>query len=238
MHFRARVVNCEEYPMTRFILLFAGRTGSSYVMECLDSHPNIVARPEWLGQRADHEQNELIIDFFSNHHSREGYAVGFKTKLRDIKDRETFTSLLHKYGIHILQMQRLNVVKLAISRINSHRVFQRSGKWNLQEGESPLSAFHLAPDELRENIVYMEEQRQELEAFVEALELPTLRIEYEDLLTDEAEMFRRIFAFLGVRDLPVESSFVKATSDDLGLVITNYEELRSQYADTAYAEMF
>jgi hypothetical protein len=70
------------------------------------------------------------------------------------------------------------------------------------------------------------------------LQLPTLRICYEDLLTERDQVLNSLFAFLKVRPMTLEGKTLKHTSDDLRDVILNFEGLRQLYQGTSYEPMF
>ena len=69
----------------KFVILFEGRTGSSYLISSLDSHPKVRAFGEVLvasksvGHEAQAKRTKEILTttFFSRNK-----AIGFKTKLR------------------------------------------------------------------------------------------------------------------------------------------------------------
>ena len=77
----------------------------------------------------------------------------------------------------------------------------------------------------------IERRNARLENFIRDLDLPLIRLFYEDLLLQEQETLRRICLFLNVR--PIRGSCVKNTSDDLREVLENFEELKSHYIGTS-----
>ena len=109
--------------VNRFVILFEGRAGSTYLTELLNSHPNIRAHMEILGplrndlpiaqlQRTRKTLMAPIIGRFG--------AVGFKTKLRILTDSKAFAELLKELGVKIINLQRKNKVKEALSEISSN----------------------------------------------------------------------------------------------------------------------
>jgi len=83
--------------ISHFVLLFEGRTGSSYLIESLDAHPHVRAKGEYLVKLRDKgaeaqlswAKRSLTTSFITRYR-----AVGFKTKLRDILNPEKFRALL------------------------------------------------------------------------------------------------------------------------------------------------
>ena len=104
--------------VTPFVILFEGRTGSSYLVTSLSEHPNVRAgweelvRLKALGHEAQAEWTRKALT--APLIGRFG-AVGFKTKLRDIADPTQFSQLMRDRNVKIIHMQRRNRVKVAIS---------------------------------------------------------------------------------------------------------------------------
>jgi LPS sulfotransferase NodH len=232
-----------QSAVTPYVILFIERDGSTYLTSLLAAHPDVQAVYERFavlrqqGQNAQ-QQLEWARGFFTPPLFSRHAAVGFKTKLVDVLDPAGFAGLLQEKRCRVIQMQRRNRVKAVISRINAKRLHDRSGNWNLyQESDrQPPAAVDLA--EFAEFLREREEADAELETYAGRLALPTLKLVYEDLLTDRASSIRRVFEFLRVRWLPVEGKTLKNTSDDLREAVLNFDELRTAYAGTAYEPMF
>jgi hypothetical protein len=125
-----------------------------------------------------------------------------------------------------------------ISTINAKRLHQASGNWNLLKESDRLPAFAVDSHEfenlLRERIRW----DAQVEGYASALNLPKIRLYYEDMLADELMFVSQVLDFLGVAPKPVQGKTLKNTSDDLREVVLNLDELRSRYAGTPYHEMF
>jgi hypothetical protein len=78
----------------------------------------------------------------------------------------------------------------------------------------------------------------QMEAYVNRLGRPTLRLYYEDLLAGQEDFLRGLFEFLEVDQYPVKGGTLKITSDDLREVILNFDELRGRYVGTQYEHLF
>ena len=50
--------------ITRFVLLFEGRTGSTFIMNALDSHPQVISQGEILVRQTADEQEATIRALF------------------------------------------------------------------------------------------------------------------------------------------------------------------------------
>jgi hypothetical protein len=78
----------------KFILLFQGRTGSTYITERVDAHPRVKMEPEvwggWGFQLSrekiplySQKQLDWLMSFYDKDYNIPYSAIGFKTKLDD-----------------------------------------------------------------------------------------------------------------------------------------------------------
>lgn len=228
--------------VSRFVVLFQGRSGSTFLTTALGSHPQIRAAGEMLAQLRNqgaqaqlHWARESLTPPLLGRHA----AIGFKTKLMDVLDPDGLAQLLKQMQPRTILLLRRNRVKLGVSWINIDRLHLEKGKWQSYTGEDrPSVPFTIAVDGFQCRLETLEELTQSLKSYVSKLGLPTLSLYYEYLLTDEQKTFERVFSFLGVKPKAIQPRCIKTTSDDLREVIKNFEELRSHYRGTPYEEMF
>jgi LPS sulfotransferase NodH len=223
-----------------FVLLFQGRTGSTYLTEALASHPEInMLGEDFSGHRKKSSlQLQAMREFLTPPRSGTYRAIGFKIKLHAVADPEGFAELLKKKLAYIIHLGRRNRVKHAVSWINASRLYNITGDWNLYSEEHRPVALTIDPVEFRTALGRVEERNRLLRDYVISLELPMLSLYYEDLLIDRRNTIDLVLAFLGVPLRLVEGKAVKNTSDDLRQVIKNFDELRSLYTGTPYERMF
>jgi LPS sulfotransferase NodH len=235
------MLNCRS-RVCRFVLLFEGRTGSSYLIESLNSHPKVCAYGEALreyGEKGGSQaqltwvQKTLTAPILSRHS-----AIGFKTKLRVIVDQDAFAKVLQEMNTKILYMQRRNRIKAVISTIRSCQLKDRTGEYNLyKEGDSlPPSSINIK--DFAWELKFREELDLHLEKFIHKLGLHTLPLYYENLLKNETDTLRSIYDFLGVPFQATKGKAFKSTSNNLREVIVNFDEIRSPYIGTPYESMF
>jgi LPS sulfotransferase NodH len=223
----------------RFVILFMGRSGSTYLVDALASHPEVCAQWEGLlGKKDADAQLQRARKFFTQSPNGGCLAVGFKTKLSRVKDREGFAKLLGEMGARIILLQRRNIVKHVVSWINSERIHDSTGYWNLWNEENRLPPATIDVAKFDRRLEQVEKGKRALESYAENMELPTLWLYYEDLLVDRRATLERVFSFLGVRFEPVQGGTIKNTSDDLREALSNFDELRSHYIGTPYEHMF
>ncbi|MFN7037622.1 MAG: hypothetical protein ACK4SN_14785 [Bellilinea sp.] len=225
------------------MILFIERDGSTYMISLMTSHPQIQSVYERFavmkqkGASAK-EQIDWARKFFTPPLITRYRAVGFKTKLVDILNKEEFSQLLIEKKARVIQMQRRNQVKAVVSRINAKRLHDATGNWNLYSEKERLPAFEIDPDVFHQYLLERVQADEELTNFTKKLNLPTLKMVYEDLLVNRDEILSRVFDFLGVDPFPVEGKTLKNTSDDLREVVLNFEQLRSKYTGTPFEKMF
>jgi LPS sulfotransferase NodH len=227
--------------VARFVVLFPGRSGSTYVMSALDAHPRIMAKGEVLDPMRK-EGPEAQLDWtrrylrgpFLNHNR----AVGFKTKLRDVLDQDGFSAILGELDVRLIYLDRRNDVKHAISRITARRLKDTVGRWNRYDGDARMGPVTVDFEDFATRLGAVEAEKATISAYVGRLDRPLLHLDYEDLLADPTATFHRILAFLGLPPAPLQGTTLKNTSDDLREVVTNFDELRARYAGTPYEAMF
>ncbi|MFM1823268.1 MAG: hypothetical protein RI967_1534 [Planctomycetota bacterium] len=225
-------------PETRFVILFPGRTGSSFLASCLESHPEAIAEGERLVRQSADWQRTWIDDLYRTPRKPPVRAVGFKTKLKDLADREDFARLLDVHAVRIVTMARRNLVKLAVSTLNARRIHAATGRWNNVADAPTLGPLEAGAEEIAAMVDRCERDQREVLAFAESLARPTLHLDYEDLLVDRDAWLRRATDFLEVSPLPLASTVGKATDDDLRAALARYDEVRDHFAATERAVDF
>lgn len=226
--------------LQRFTIFFQGRSGSTYLVEALDSHPRIRCEIEQLvGLRKAGADGQLkwIEKFFAGEEEPRVSAVGFKTKLDDILDKDAIADLLHHVDAKVILLSRFNVMKMIVSWFNSERLYEATGDWNQYPPGSRMDPFEVDLGKFDRRLGLVLHGKARLEAYVRSLKLPKMQVCYEDLLTNEQRTLSQICGFLGVELLPLRGRCIKTTSDDLHQVVTNYDELYAQYKGTHYQLM-
>ena len=84
-----------------FVILFPGRTGSSWLVDALGRHPRIHAEGEILVRRSPEEQPSIWSGVWNRGSSRR--AAGFKTKLKDVVDPAALASAIEEAGVVVVR---------------------------------------------------------------------------------------------------------------------------------------
>jgi LPS sulfotransferase NodH len=227
--------------VTPYVLFLVGRVGSTYLVSMLRSHPALLAGEEDLRDLEDlgaQVQLDWADKYLSPPILGTRKARGFNVKLAHLCDPDGFRELLQKRRCKILHMQRRNRVKAVISRINGSRLYDQTGMWGLFDERDKLPPLTVDLAQFDEFLNHRERMDAQLEAYVKSLQLPTIEIFYEDLLSDRSAFLEALFRFLDVPFVPVKGVTLKITNDDLSQVITNFDELQATYKGTPYYSMF
>jgi LPS sulfotransferase NodH len=221
----------------RFVILFEGRTGSTHLTQWIDSLHDVRCLPESLEKLSSQGQLWWIRRLFIEA-STSLQAIGFKTKLRDVKDTEEFRRIIHEFGCRVLYMTRRNVIKAVLSTMNAERRFAATGEWNQLPGMPILGPLEVSPQQMDDYLRFRLENEARLAQFIESLESPIMKLDYEELLRDEDAVLQSVCEFLGITSREGSSHILKQTDDDLTKALLNYDELRAYYRATPYEEMF
>jgi LPS sulfotransferase NodH len=229
--------------VTPYVILFIERDGSTYLTSLLTSHPDVEAiyeRFAVLKQKGASAEEQLnwANEFFTAPLIGKTKARGFKTKLVDVLDLPGFSGLLREKDIKIIQMRRRNRVKAVVSRINARRLYEATGNWNLYNKSDKMPAMEVDLSMFDAYLKEREDADNELQAYVDDLQLPTLKIIYEDLLVNKDQVLNSVFDFLNIPRKQLQEKTLKNTSDDLRDVVLNFDLLKANYAGTPYEEMF
>lgn len=243
-----------------FVIVFEGRTGSSYTVSCLNSHSRILCYSEVLAQRPGILQKKILKGLtdgaaiekrFSMRLNPTYYhgeiqttdsldAVGFKTKLQDLKDIVGFDAYLHQHDFRLVYLKRRNVIKSAISMLNAKRLVQKygDGHWNASQKKQVQGAIYVDPDALLAQI----KRRIQLEAYHQrfyGLYGGKKQVfYYEDLLQNEQVFLQELVGFLDAPPESLAGGFLKNTPDLLSDAILNYEEIQSLFRNSHFDRFF
>lgn len=233
-------MSTDKREQTRFVLLFTGRTGSTYLVEALSSHPQICVKGEKLGgyKAKPGKQIAWAENFLTAQNATKYRAVGFKTKFRDLADPGRFAVSLRYLSVRVIFLDRRNVIKHVVSYFNAERLHETTGNWNLYEERMRPRPLVLDPENFERYLRAVEQRRRDLALYVAHLGLTTVHLNYEDLLLEKDAALERLCEFLEVPPFPIRGECLKATSDDLRDAIANFDSIRARYVGTPYEEMF
>ena len=235
------------------VALFTGRTGSTFVQNSLNRHPDIEFKGEFLAKVVKDEnaavlQEQLIGRFFAR---RDKKIHVFKTKIQDIKNLEVLRQNILSHDCIVIHSYRTNVVKQCISGMRPRKLLEETETnfglrlprnliaKSVASGIRPLGKMVIEKRRLDGALSYFSQNAKTLCEFLESLrDVHVIEMAYEDLNDHEALVLNSLIAYMGLRPIEWEETILKHTSDSLRDVIENFDELAEMYRGTPYYEMF
>jgi hypothetical protein len=222
----------------RFVILFTGRTGSTYLTEGWFGSDIVRWHGEELARIQDPiEQLREAATYWQSHPGESHRCLGFKIKLADCVNPDGLKALCQDYDAQVICMRRRNYVKQAISFFNSRRMVESDGQSNLYDERQRLAKEAYDPNRVLIRTRDCERHDIELCDYTRDLMRPTLTLFYEDLISHGSREQARVANFLSLPKAPPMGNTLKATSDDLREALPNFEEIRKVLANTKYAPM-
>jgi LPS sulfotransferase NodH len=245
---------------TRFVLLSTQRTGSTWLVSLLDSHPQIRmygelfhkdSAPLPYGQQdfgrfsefRDEEKTEaqkrrpfVTARYLSELFGREGAeAVGFKLMYNQLARLPEVVALLRLHRARVLHLIRENLLDVVISR----EAMLLRGVAHVSE-QLPATETQVTLDviKLQQTLARLELQVAVFRRIARAIDRSPYELSYELLLTDPSRHLARVAAFLGVRQdaaAALSSSLVRATHVPRAARIENYSAVEQSLRGTKYA---
>ncbi len=239
----------------RFIILGRSRVGSNLLRGLLNAHSQIEAYGEVFRNREGMDWDHLNALQSDNMHqmmlrdpvsfldkkvfrkySVETAAVGFKIfyyHAREGSWEPVWPYLLAQTELRVIHIKRRNVLKTHLSRKRA----EITDSWVNTTGapEKPVSVTLDYAECLAD---FIRTRAWEEEADTQFAQHSVLQLAYEDLARDYEGEMRRVQAFLGVDYEVVRPSIHKQSRQTLAEAITNYDELKQQFAGTLWAEFF
>lgn len=247
--------------MTRFVVLSTQRSGSTWVVDMLTSHPRVVAyselfmhggkgTPSW-GQEQDlpywqtfiREQGgsrltrpfQLWRYLDRAFEERPGVdAIGFKLMYSQLtRIAKPLMPALWLKRVRIIHLMRRNALDVVLSKEAGEA---RRGVLHARDGQSVESVrVQLGTDDLLERLTAHERQIEGARVRFKRVGIPYTEVVYEDLVANEEEGFDSLFRFLDVQPEPVSSSLQKVNPTSHEELIENYGEVRDALEGTKFA---
>jgi len=237
----------------RAIVLTTQRTGSTFLVECLRSHPEIECAGEILNGDPDEPRpsyrgpfKEVVKAFryarsgawLADRWIRDFYARG-NAKVRCFKamynqlSRPFAMRYFHENAVQVIHLRRQNLLKVHVSTL------LMSKRRNVQT-RSPTDPVWIHVDPVQA-VANMRAARALYERFDRAFDRhPRLQLAYENLFDGqflEAQAARAVCTFLSVRQSPMQSKLMKLNPESLRDMVTNYDELADAISRTEFADM-
>jgi hypothetical protein len=238
----------------RAVILTTQRTGSTSLVECLGSHPDIecageifigapdTPRPRYRGPFKELVKLARILTsgaWLPGRRLERFYAGGtvrvraFKAMYNQLANPFALHYLRDARDIRVLHLRRENLLKVHVSRI-------LMGKRARVQTTSPVDTVRI-PVEPQRAIAEMRRARARYERFETLFAAhPKLCLSYEGLFDGQflaADTARAICAFLDVPPHAMKSKLMKLNPESLRAMVLNYDELAAAVSRTEFANM-
>jgi hypothetical protein len=241
-------------PRIRALILTTQRTGSTSLVECLNSHPEIECageiligvpdKPSSLYRGRFKELVKVVRIFRSGawlpaRRMRRFYGAGearvrvFKAMYNHLVHPRTLGFLRENRDIRVMHLRRDNLLKAHVSRI-------LMGKRARVQTTAPVAPVRTRVDPQRA-IVEMRRARRKYEHFASVFAShPCITLSYEALFDGQhlaEDAARDICDFLEVAPHAMTSKLIKLNPESLRDIILNYDELAAAISRTEFAGM-
>ena len=217
----------------KFLIFGQGRTGSTLLVNILNSHPDIYCEGEIFNNAQNLGKGNILFPnlllkgktkLFRN------YAYGFKVKIyqltqqKKIASPRAFLKELANQNWKIIYLKRDNIFEHAMSNIRAedtgvyHQFNKQSKSRKIKVDLNTLQRI------MNERTTFLDQEKEIL------LDIKYCQVIYEkDLLNDEKkqETANRIFDFLDLPHHNITFNLNKINKDKWSVIISNYEEVKT-----------
>lgn len=233
----ARSIGKESTPKTKFIIFGQGRTGSTLLVDLLNSSPDVYCDEELFFYKL-HKPARYVS---GKSRLCKAPVYGFKSKIYQISDVQqtdptVFMTRLHRNGWIIIHIERENLLRHSLSAVlaEQRQLYQStSDEIDLREHRSETVPVELLIGEMQQREYYRRKEAAVLQ------DLPHLHVSYERDLADPEKQqaaMDRIFAALGVPTVEVSTTLRKINSPQLRDDVENYDEMVAALDEVGYKQ--
>lgn len=236
------------------VILTTQRTGSTFLVECLRSHPEIFVSGEILNGMPDRpgpsyrgpfKQVVKVANMIRRgawyppfrlgrfYSGQDGKVRIFKAMYNQLARPFALSFLQGVEGLRVIHLSRHNLLKVHVSTLLMPKRRQL-------QAVAPTEPVWIRVDP-NKAIARMRQARASFQKFDDAFARKArLHIHYEDLVDGprlQPATGERICEFLGVSQLPMRSRLIKMNPESLRDMVTNYDELADAISKTEFADM-
>lgn len=228
-----------DHNYKKFVIISDSRTGSTLLMDYLNSHPNIIALGEEFRDLGSNSCQNLWNAIFRKK-SKKIKGVGFKLFYhhpRNKSDQLVWNLIEKDKSILIIHLTRTNLLRSYISK----EIGLKTKKWT----ENINSNDNIDIKEKKININPVD-CLISLNMVVKNINKTNKRfrnhnlisVKYENLINRREEVLNLIFEELNVEKLPVTSKLKKQNPENLQDLVLNYDELKKHFSNTRWKFCF
>jgi hypothetical protein len=207
---------------SRFVILTAGRSGSTSLCDFLDSHDLVKCQSELLIQKRSRPMTFLCG--MANYYLRRDICWGFKAKLNQIittnglNERKFLDELVEQH-FKIIYLRRENVVRSAISGMLGH---QRKGRYH----DSNSVPEHLDPAGCVWNVRRALKNQAAEESLLENYDYLPISFERHIANSDKSALEQLLVDFLQIPAANMATSFGVVNAGSIWDQVENSEEVK------------
>ena len=227
-------------PSNRFVIFAQGRSGSTLLIDLLNSHPDIFTYGEIFSKNVIRKVKNPVRFASGLMVLNKKPTCGFKVKIYQLtrdqnKDAGEVLKRFSEQGWKIIFLHRDNYFLHAVSDLRSEKL----KVWHeLRSGEkSTNNKVNISYEEMIEALEFREKNRIDEINALDGIE--HFSVSYEDNL-ENAEKQKAfsidMLNYLGLSDITLDTKLQKVVKGSLSEVIENYSELESQIHDTRFAK--
>jgi LPS sulfotransferase NodH len=244
------------YPRTRFVVLATQRTGSTWLVEMLESHPGIAAyeelflphgarRTTWGGDseffdsyyaRRARRQWPLARVLWSLRYLEEVYsspsmeAVGLKLMYGQLQAYPWLLAYIALRRVRVVHLVRTNLLDVILSR----KTAEARRQYHAQASDSvDHVAVHLQTEQLVSQLESLQRSVDTIRRLLRLLPAPCLEVSYEHLTVGQTAL-DDVLQFLNVTPKPLSSRLTKLNRDAKPSLIANYQEVEDALRGTRF----
>lgn len=250
------MIDGRKHPI-RAIILTTQRTGSTFLVGCLRSHPQINCITELLvgahleppaavrSSRIFTKAARFLMSggWFPTRAMKRFYASSdkpvsiFKAMYNQVSNPLTLGYLKRDKDLCVLHLRRHNLLKMHVSQLLMPT--KRNAIWEPHTTE-PLPPVNIRVDPAVA-LEQMYKARLQYQKFEDTFaDHRRLAVVYEDLIENQRlrpSEGRRICDFFGIDDYSMQSSLIKLNPESLREMVTNYDQLAAVISRTEFADL-
>jgi LPS sulfotransferase NodH len=245
-------VSWHRSQLKYFILLTNARSGSTCLLDLLDSHPQIATNPhtffDYTNLPTDFSQRKYTFsrknilgfkfkaqpeNFIKDDHNKDDHNIDkARQELQQLVDQE----------VNIIYLQRKNILKRALSKLVArNELKKRNYNLNFTKEERKYLEMNLLKIDLQElwEIIKECEEQEQFNQQVISRQIPCLKLIYEEDLLGESNhqnTLDKICDFLNLEYSVANTKYAKISPDRIQNCVLNYNELEKEFKHTHYEQ--